>query len=208
MTRFIYPAALSPDEAGRVLVKFPDFPIGATDGADVTEALEAARDCLEELIAWCIDDGRDIPAPGKARGKGMTTVAPGPVIAAKAALYTALRDARMSKVGLAALLGLNESEVRRFLDPRHATKNASLDRALAALGKRLEITVSAAPHDIDDESTLDADIARERRARIVPGHPPKKSGLAARIMKAGGGGLAASVKRQSGKSGQIGRAHV
>ncbi|MFP6731976.1 MAG: type II toxin-antitoxin system HicB family antitoxin [Alphaproteobacteria bacterium] len=199
MTRFIYPVRLTPDEDGRVVVEFPDFDYALTDGADVTEALHMASDCLETALAHCINTGKDIPEPSALEptfgDPWLTTVAPGPVIAAKAALYTAMRAGRITKVGLAAHLAVNEGEVRRWLDPRHATKIATLDRALASLGKRLEITVSDAPHDIDDDSTLDAENARERRARIPPGRPPKKSGLAERVMNAGGEGRADSVKK-------------
>jgi hypothetical protein len=38
-----------------------------------------------------------------------------------------------------------EKEVRRMLDPRYATKIPALNRALATLGKRLEVTVVDAP---------------------------------------------------------------
>lgn len=38
-------------------------------------------------------------------------------------------------------MGVQESEVRRMLDPRHATKVGRLEEALARFGKRLVITV-------------------------------------------------------------------
>ncbi len=148
MTRFVYPARLSRDEDGYVLVEFPDFPFAATNGGTESEALAMASDCLEEALAYCINDGEPIPAPSRvARGPGVwtATVAPGPVIAAKAALYQAVRDAGITKVALAERLGVGEKEVRRMLDPRYATKIPALDRALTALGKRLEITVRDAP---------------------------------------------------------------
>ncbi len=144
MTRFVYPARLSRDEDGRVLVEFPDFPFAATDGADVEEALAEASDCLEEALAVCIDEGEPIPAPSRPR-KGQARVAPGPVIAAKAALYQAVDEARLSKVALAERLGVGEKEVRRMLDPRHPTKIPSLDRALAAVGKQVVLEVRDAP---------------------------------------------------------------
>ena len=145
MTSFVYPVSLSLDEGGRVLVEFPDFSFGATDGADVEDALIRASDCLEELLAYCIDDGLAIPAPSPLPDGWAATVAPGPVIAAKAALYAAVRDAGITKVALGKRLGMNEKDVRRMLNPRFATKIPALARALAALGKRLEVVVSAAP---------------------------------------------------------------
>ena len=72
-------------------------------------------------------------------------VAPGPVIAAKAALYQAVGEARLSKVALAKRLGVGEKEVRRMLDPRHPTKIPTLDRALAAVGKQVDLEVRDTP---------------------------------------------------------------
>ena len=40
-------------------------------------------------------------------------------------------------------LGIQESEVRRMLDPRHATQIGRLEEALTQFGKRLVITVEA-----------------------------------------------------------------
>ena len=105
MTNFVYPVRLSHDEDGRVLVEFPDFPFAVTDGADVSEALTQASDCLEEALAFYITEGEPIPEPTRFRrgaGGWIATVAPGPVIAAKAALYQAVRDAGITKVALAA----------------------------------------------------------------------------------------------------------
>jgi predicted RNase H-like HicB family nuclease len=41
-----YPATLEPNEQGRILVCFADFPEAVTDGADLVEALAEAADCL------------------------------------------------------------------------------------------------------------------------------------------------------------------
>jgi predicted RNase H-like HicB family nuclease len=46
MFTFAYPAVFSRDEDGRSLVGFPDFPTARTDGADPSEAMEEAIDCL------------------------------------------------------------------------------------------------------------------------------------------------------------------
>ena len=171
MTRFVYPVRLSPDEGGGVLVEFPDFDFAISQGDDVADALIQARDCLEEALAICIDDGLDIPEPSSPDGDWVTTVAPGAVIAAKAALYEAVTaTAGLTKVALAARLGLGEKEVRRMLDPRYATKIPALERALAALGKRLEITVNDNPRDIDDWSALAAEEKNRLRANALA-HP-------------------------------------
>jgi antitoxin HicB len=62
-------------------------------------------------------------------------------MAAKAALYLAMRDSKITRTELARRLMCDEKEVRRMLDPRHATKLATIARALQILGKRLIIVM-------------------------------------------------------------------
>ena len=140
--RFTYPVDLSTDEDGWLLSTFPDFPEAGTDGTDRAEALEEAADCVAEAIAGRIVNREDIPAPSPARRR--PTVSPDAVIAAKAALYLALREAGMSKTALARRLGCGETEVRRMLDPAHVSKIGRLEEALATFGKRLVVDVRAA----------------------------------------------------------------
>ena len=63
------------------------------------------------------------------------------VIAAKTALAGALRESGLTKAAFARRLGVDVKEVRRMLDPRHATKIPALARALAALDKQIVIEV-------------------------------------------------------------------
>jgi len=77
-----------------------------------------------------------------ARGERLIPV-PAPM-AAKAALYLTMAEARVTKAQLARKLGCDEREVRRMLDPRHATKLPRIKEALEALGKRLVVGVEEA----------------------------------------------------------------
>ena len=61
--------------------------------------------------------------------------------AAKAALYVALRQTQFTQVELAARLQCDEKEVRRLLDPRHASKLSRMEAALALLGQQIVIGV-------------------------------------------------------------------
>lgn len=142
MPRYLYPVDLETDETGRVVARVPDIAGCVTDGADRDEALHEAADALEESIAHAILNGEFLPAPSPVRGR--PCVAPGAVIAAKAALSEAMRAAGANKSDMARKIGLAETEVRRMLDPRHATKMARLEMALAALGRRIVVTVEAA----------------------------------------------------------------
>ena len=67
-----------------------------------------------------------------------------PLIAAKAALYLTMREAKMSNVKLAKQLGCGEKDVRRMLDPRHNSRINALQEALEALGKTIVLAVENA----------------------------------------------------------------
>ena len=138
-----YPIEVERDEDGRYVVAFPDFGWGATDGATLDEALAEARDLLRELIAATMRAGEDLPKPSRATRRRPLVVPPVP-IALKAALYEAFRKAGMSQRRLARDLDIAESEMRRMLNPDHATKAATIDRALRRLGKRVSVTVGEA----------------------------------------------------------------
>jgi antitoxin HicB len=141
-TRLAFPVDLGTDEDGRVVARVADVPGCVTDGATRYEALAEAADALEEAIAALMEARRDVPVPSAARGR--PRVVPGAVMAAKVALYIALRETSTSNVALAQRLGVAETEVRRMIDPRHKTKIGRLEAGLAALGRRLVVSVEAA----------------------------------------------------------------
>jgi antitoxin HicB len=144
MQNFIYPATLTPEtQDGGFVVTFPDVPEAITQGDDVAEALQQAADCLEEAIAGRIRRSDSIPAASPVGLEQYAIPLPAQT-AAKAALYLAICQANITKVELAARLHCDEKEVRRLLDPRHASKLSRLESALAALGQHLVIGVTAA----------------------------------------------------------------
>lgn len=139
---FAYPASVKRDEEGFYLVTFTDFPECSTDGETREEALHEAADALDEAIAGRINRGDLIPRPS--RPKSRQTVIPVPAqMAAKAALYMAVKEAGIRNTELAKRLGADEKEIRRLLDPHHRSKLPRLEAALEALGKKLVIGVEA-----------------------------------------------------------------
>ena len=141
MDQFVYPATLTPDvQDGGFVVTFVDIPEAITQGDDVPEALQQAADCLEEAIAGRIRRRDAIPKPSPVHAGHYAVVVPAQT-AAKAALYVALRQRQLTQVELAARLQCDEKEVRRLLDPRHASKLSRLEAALALLGQQIVIGV-------------------------------------------------------------------
>ncbi len=144
MQDFIYPAKLTPEEEARgFVVTFVDLPEAITQGKDVEDALREAADCLDEAIANRIVMGLPIPKPSRI-AKGQYFVALPAQTAAKAALYLALGNTKISKMELARRLQCDEKEVRRLLDPRHPSKLPRIEAALAVLGQKLVVGLQAA----------------------------------------------------------------
>ena len=140
--RYSYPVDLQEEPEGGFSVTFPDFDEAITDGDSFAEAVSEAADCLEEALAGRILRRDEIPAPSPAKGR--PTAVPGAILAAKTALYQALREERLSANAFAGTVGFRESEVLRMLDPGHATNIGRLEEALAHFGKRQVVSVEAA----------------------------------------------------------------
>lgn len=141
-SRYRYPIDLHQEREGGYSVTFPDFFEAFTDGNTFAEAIAEAADCLEEALAGRIVRQDRIPTPSAAKGR--PTVVPGATLAAKAAFYEALREEGISSSAFAVSVGIQESEVRRMLDPRYLTKIGRLEEALAHFGKRLVVSVEEA----------------------------------------------------------------
>ncbi len=140
MFSIAYPATFRPDETGRPVVSFPDFPRTHTDGKNMREAFEEATDCLGSAIAAHIAEKLEIPEPSALK-RGQKLV-PVPLwIAGKLALYRTMRAQKITNSALARRLGVRETVVRRMLDPDHATKAEKLQVALSALGKRIVVAL-------------------------------------------------------------------
>ena len=142
MERFDYPVLLKSDGDGFV-VTCRDLPALITQGDDLAAALHEAADAMDEVFAVYMKQGLEFPAPSKPK-RGEHMVAPPAETVAKAALYTAMRDAGISKMQLARQLGVDEKEVRRLLDPHYGSKLPRIAEAIGLLGKRLVIGLEPA----------------------------------------------------------------
>ncbi len=133
--KFAYPVFLTPDPDGGFVVSCRDLPEAITQGETEADAIENAEGAIQAAIEFRIEKELEIPAPSRMRsGEILATV---PVLTAlKAALFRAVIGKRGAKTALARSLGIDEKEVRRMLDPRHATKATTIEQALATLGLR------------------------------------------------------------------------
>lgn len=143
--QYVYPCNLDLDteEGEGYVVTFPDVPEAITGARTREESLVLANDALGVALAGYVHERWDIPVPGPVT-KGQVLVAVPPIVAAKLALYTAMREQGITKVALAARLGLSESVVRRLLDPDHRSHIGQVEKALRAVGRTLVVGDRAA----------------------------------------------------------------
>ncbi len=140
---YAYPCVLTPADDGSLVVTFPDVPEAISGGADRSEALAMAEDALATALAGYVHQKRDIPAPSDAAA-GQELIPVSPVVAAKLALYSAMRAQRITKVELARRLGISESAARKLTNPDHRSHVSQVHKALRAVGRSLRVEVTAA----------------------------------------------------------------
>lgn len=142
MQRFEFPVLLKADGDGFV-VTCRDLPALITQGNDEVDALREAADAMDEVFATYMKQGLELPTASKTK-RSEHMVAPPAETVAKAALYSAMREAGISKMQLARQLGVDEKEVRRLLDPHYGSKLPRIAEAIGLLGKRLVIGLEPA----------------------------------------------------------------
>lgn len=134
---YIYEAVIEPDPDGGLLVSFPDVPEALTHGKDHADARTSASEALGLALRGYLAERRPLP-PARATG---TPIAVGPGDALKLALIEAFEASGISKSELARRLGKAETEARRLLEPDYPSKLASMQAALAVLGKTVVVSV-------------------------------------------------------------------
>ena len=138
-----WPADLQRQEDGSTLVSFPDIPEALTEGATESEALTQAEDCLVAALGGYVAERRAIPRPSSASGR--VSVPLPALVAAKIALYDAMRAESVGNTALARRLGLTEGAVRRLIDLDHRSHISQIETALRVLGQRLTVATWTLP---------------------------------------------------------------
>lgn len=134
-----YPYTLEPQPEGGYLVQFVDLPEAFTEGETAEEAAFNAREVLSLVLEQRLADGASIPAPSRAE----TGYRAAPEAAVQSALliHLARETEHKSLADLARALGTSWPAAARLEDPRHWPTLRQLDRAAAALGKRLVLAL-------------------------------------------------------------------
>ena len=135
-----YPARFAKEASGGYSVSFVDFPEGHTQGETKKEAFRMAVDCLSACIEYRLEEKEAVPRPSPVKGKAVGI----PVlleIAPKVALYTAMREQKISNLKLAKQMDVSENSIRRMLNPKHKGRPEQYTRALLALCRAVETSL-------------------------------------------------------------------
>jgi antitoxin HicB len=139
-----YQALFEPAPEGGFVVTFPDFDWGVTQGDSEAEASAMASDALAMVIAHYIGHNQPLPRRRVHSGRRYHAVRLPALLAAKAELYSAFRQAGITKAELARRLGIPRMNVDRLFDLKHRSQFDQIESALLAVGKRLTISLEDA----------------------------------------------------------------
>ena len=133
-----YPATIETQNDGSYLVQFVDLPDTFTEGQTQEEALFNAVEVLSAMLAWRLDQSKEVPDPSQ-KVRGAHYVAPD--AKTQAAMLLRLARGERTLAELARALETSWPAAKRLEDPTHWPSLKTLDRAAAALGKRLVLTL-------------------------------------------------------------------
>lgn len=136
---FSYPARVARDGDG-YLVSFPDIPEALTGAKDRAEALELAADALTTAMDFYFEDRRPVPLPSALK-RGQVAIDLPASVSAKVLLLNEMIAQGTRPAELARRMDARPQEVTRLMDLHHPTKIDTVEAALLALGKRLELSV-------------------------------------------------------------------
>lgn len=137
-----YPAKFTRNETGYT-VTFRDVPEAITEGETVEEAAAHAVDALETALSFYIDSREPLPAPSAPR-RGERNIDLSAIGMAKTALYEAMQADGVNRAELARRLHCHLEQIARLLDLTHQSKFEALERALAAVGRKMVVSAEAA----------------------------------------------------------------
>jgi antitoxin HicB len=136
-----YPVTLRPDRThGGYVVTFPDFPEAITQGDTKEDALLQAADALETALDFYFEERRKIPLPSLAKRNQPVVDLPVSTTA-KVLLLNEMIVQSIRPVDLARRMNTSPQEINRLTNIRHSTRIDGIERALKAMGKRLEVRV-------------------------------------------------------------------
>lgn len=158
MHEFDYPLSIRRTERG-YMVRSLDFPERSGLAPSLQAAMEKGQIYVVDAIAARIAARQEIPSSSPAERRPVVHLPT--LVAAKISLYRAMREQKISQSELARRLNCDPKQVRRLIDPNNSSRQEQLDAALAAVGRRLILTV--------------AETSDTRSSRATPAKVPTKA---------------------------------
>ena len=134
-----YPATFTPEAAG-ITVTFRDIPEAITQGDDEADALSMAKEVLLAAMEVYFDEKRPVPSPSAAQRNDRLIPVPASVLA-KILLLNQMLEQNVIPSELARRMATTRQEVNRLIDLKHTTRIDRIEEAMAALGRKLELSV-------------------------------------------------------------------
>lgn len=132
-----YPAIFEPQKPSGFFVRFIDIPEAITQGETMDECEFNGAEVLSLILEEYIESGRGVPLPTQ-RAKGAHYLAPDAKIQAALLVRQARGDRSLAEVARA--LETSWPSAKRLEDPRHYPTLKQLEKAAAALGKKLVLS--------------------------------------------------------------------
>ncbi len=134
----LYPAVFKFNRTDkRYTVRFLDFPEAMTEGESLEEAFFNAAEVLTLTLEGRIDEGIEIPKPSHRQHAKLIA----PSARAQAALLMRWAKGEHTTAEIARALNTSWPAVARLEDPHHWPNLRQLERAAAAIGQRLVISL-------------------------------------------------------------------
>ena len=134
-----YPAIFEPCEEGGFCITFPDFPEAISEGDSLEEAIYMASEVLDVTLVSRMTDKENIPQPHEQVGENIYMIAPDAKVQAALLIRFNRGDRKLSDIARA--MGTSWPAVSRLEDPKHWPSLRQLEKVVAAMGKRLVLSV-------------------------------------------------------------------
>ncbi|MET3717981.1 type II toxin-antitoxin system HicB family antitoxin [Pseudomonas sp. PvP001] len=138
-----YAIRFEQDSVPGLAVYCRDLPELNSFGEDEQHAANEAVDAIETTLSIYVDQRRPIPQ-ASAPQQGERIIHLPAVTVAKIVLWNTMIERDMRKADLCRLLGVHQTQGDRLVDFLHTSKMEQIETALAAMGKRLAVSVEAA----------------------------------------------------------------
>ena len=135
-----YPALLQDNKEGGFIVSFRDVPEAVTEIWSMEKLQDTAEDALVTMLEMYFEKNKMFPEPSKPR-KNEVMISLPLIVVAKMLLLNLMVSSNIRACDLARKMNIKPQEVNRIIDLQHNTKIDTIDSAMKALGKNLQLSV-------------------------------------------------------------------